>query len=102
MLLSSSVPLVRSKTKSKNYKNKNWTLKRERYKMERNYSMMLKKLQLAYMEVTMKDVEDGEQCMYCWKSGCGCSENNIKNDPFINLTTVEEFKYEKESVLITI
>jgi hypothetical protein len=58
--------------------------------MERNYSMMLKQLQLAYMSYNLKDVkEDEEQCLYCWNSGCGCSNDNVKNDPFINLTEGE-------------
>jgi hypothetical protein len=68
--------------------------------MERNYSMMLKQMQMAYLQVTLKEEQDGEQCIYCWKSGCGCSDNNVKNDPFINLTTTSEFKYDNESVLV--
>ena len=68
--------------------------------MERNYSMMLKQMQMGFMAYTMKDVKESEPCMYCWKSGCGCTDNKVKNDPFINLTTKSEFKYENESVLI--
>jgi hypothetical protein len=68
--------------------------------MERNYSMMLKQMQMAYLQVTLKEEQDGEQCIYCWKTGCGCSNNSVKNDPFLNLTTVEEFNYDNESVLV--
>ena len=60
--------------------------------MERNYSMMLKQLQMAFMPLTMKNETKEESCMYCWKSGCGCSSDNVQNDPFINLTA-EELKY---------
>jgi hypothetical protein len=68
--------------------------------MERNYSMMLKQMQMAFLQVTLKEEKDGEQCIYCWKTGCGCSNNSVKNDPFLNLTTVEEFNYDNESVLV--
>lgn len=57
-----------------------------------NYSKMLKQLQMAYMVATMKDTKEDEQCMYCWKSGCSCNNNSVKNDPFINLTA-EELNY---------
>jgi hypothetical protein len=66
-------------------------LKRERLKMERNYSMIMKQLQMAYMQVTMKDVEDNtNQCIYCWSTGCGCENKaTVKEDSFINLTEKE-------------
>lgn len=57
-----------------------------------NYSLALKQLQMAYMAVTMKETEE-DQCIYCWKSDCGCgNKQTVKNDPFINLTTVGEFQ----------
>jgi hypothetical protein len=60
--------------------------------MKTNYSMMLKQLQMGYMAYTMKDEKQDEQCSLCWKSSCGCGNKGaIKNDPFLNLTTVSEF-----------
>jgi hypothetical protein len=67
-------------------------MKRERLEMERNYSMMLKQMQMAYLQVTLDEEQDGEKCIYCWKTGCGCSNNSIKNDPFLNLTEPMEVR----------
>jgi hypothetical protein len=68
--------------------------------MERNYSMMLKQLQMGFMSYTMKDNNEEEQCVLCWKSNCGCKSNNtVKNDPFLNLTTISEFQQEDELIL---
>jgi hypothetical protein len=61
--------------------------------MERNYSMMLKQLQMGFMSLTMKNVKEGEQCIYCWENNCGCgSKTSVKEDAFINFTG-EELKY---------
>lgn len=61
--------------------------------MKRNYSMMLRQLQMGYMPITMKDVKEEEQCLNCWKNDCGCSQKHtIKDDPFINFTG-EELNY---------
>lgn len=58
--------------------------------MERNYSMMLKQLQLGYLEVTLGKNSNEDQCMFCWSTGCGCENKaTIKDDPFINLTEKE-------------
>jgi hypothetical protein len=55
------------------------------------YSLILKQLQMAYMAATLKDTEEEEHCLYCWKTGCSCSNNTVKKDLFIN--TTEELKY---------
>lgn len=59
--------------------------------MERNYSMMLKQLQMAYMTVTMKEHQSNEeQCIFCWSSGCDCEgKETVKDSVFLNF-------YEKE------
>jgi hypothetical protein len=59
-----------------------------------NYSKALKQMQMAYMGLTLGKINEDDQCIYCWKSGCGCeSKTTAHNDSFINLTTVGEFKY---------
>lgn len=58
-----------------------------------NYSLMLKQLQLGYLQITMKDQSNNDQCIYCWKSNCGCnSKTTAQSDNFINFTG-EELKY---------
>jgi hypothetical protein len=47
-------------------------------------------LQMAYLPLTMKKETEGEKCVYCWSSGCGCeSKTTTKNDPFLNLSAEE-------------
>ncbi|PLR99570.1 hypothetical protein [Bacillus sp. T33-2] len=58
----------------------------------KNGKYSLKALQLAYLGVKLEKEQSGNQCLYCWSNGCGCSSHNsVKFDPFINLT--EELKY---------
>jgi hypothetical protein len=52
----------------------------------------LRSLQLAYMQYTMKDDANMEQCMYCWQSGCNCTSESVETDLFLNLTA-EELNY---------
>ncbi|KON87399.1 hypothetical protein AF332_11560 [Sporosarcina globispora] len=62
----------------------------------KNTEYTLRKLQAAYLKVTLrKEMGNNEEtCMYCWNSGCGCdSKSNVKTDSFISLTTASEFKY---------
>jgi hypothetical protein len=73
-------------------KCKKYKIGLEKGEIKMNYS--LRKLQAAYLKVTLgKQEQTEETCMYCWTKGCGCSNSNVKNDPFINLTTVSEFQH---------
>lgn len=57
-----------------------------------NYT--LRKLQAGYLKVTMRNVKEEESvCNLCWKPGCNCNSKGIKDDSFLNLTTISEFKY---------
>jgi hypothetical protein len=59
-------------------------------RMERNYSMILKQMQMAFIPYSMKEVNNDNQCVLCWENNCGCGSNtSVKNDPFINLTAEE-------------
>jgi hypothetical protein len=79
------------KGKFQKVKNTKLELKLKKGEIEMNYS--LRKLQAAYLKVTLgKQEQTEETCLYCWKSGCGCSDNKAQNDPFINLTTMSEFQ----------
>ncbi|MFS1518565.1 hypothetical protein V1503_19190 [Bacillus sp. SCS-151] len=59
--------------------------------MKRNYSRMLKQLQMAYMPLTMKNENEDYTCVHCWKSTCNCANDKtaIKTDPFLNFTGEE-------------
>lgn len=59
--------------------------------MERNYS--LRQLQLAYMQVTMKEEQSNEdQCIYCWEKGCGCEgKETVKDSLFLNFYEEDQF-----------
>lgn len=50
-------------------------------------------LQMGYLGAKLEHESDGERCGLCWEKQCNHSLN-IKNDPFLSLTTVGEFKYE--------
>lgn len=54
----------------------------------------LKKLQMAYLVVTLKNETPSEEtCVYCWKKSCGCSSGtSIKDDLFLNFSG-EELRY---------
>lgn len=58
-----------------------------------NMKNTLKELKLAYTfaGVMSKFTEDNtDQCGLCWSKGCDCNSEDIKLNPFINLTA-EEF-----------
>lgn len=57
-----------------------------------NYS--LKGLQMAFLAAKLeKEESNNNRCPLCWENGCKSHSVDIKNDPFISLTTVEEFQY---------
>lgn len=51
-------------------------------------------LQMAYLGAKLeKEESNTNRCHLCWENGCKEHTTDIKNDPFISLTTVEEFQY---------
>ena len=49
-------------------------------------------LQMGYLGAKLEKETEGERCSLCWDKHCNHA-NDIKNDPFINLTTASEYKY---------
>lgn len=56
-----------------------------------NYS--LRKLQMAYMVVTMKEVENTDnKCLFCWEDNCGCEhKETVKDNLFLNFSDDLEY-----------
>ncbi|MED3562340.1 hypothetical protein [Bacillus xiapuensis] len=49
-------------------------------------------LQMAYLGAKLEREPEGERCPLCLELACS-HKADTSNDPFINLTTVSEFKY---------
>jgi hypothetical protein len=59
--------------------------------MKRNYSMMMKQLQMAYLGAKLEKQPEGERCPLCLELACNHGVD-VQNDPFLSLTTMSEFK----------
>lgn len=53
-------------------------------------SLILKQMQMAYLELILRQEGEGKRCPICWHNHCN-HHIDIKQDPFINLT--ENLKY---------
>jgi hypothetical protein len=49
-------------------------------------------LQMAYLGAKLEREPEGKRCPLCLELACNHNVD-VKNDPFINLTTVGEYKY---------
>jgi hypothetical protein len=49
-------------------------------------------LQMAYLGAKLEKEPEGDRCPLCYDLTCS-HDADTKNDPFINLTTIGEFKY---------
>jgi hypothetical protein len=68
--------------------------------MERNYKRMMNQLQMAYLKAKLEKEPEGDRCPLCLELACN-HDIDVQNDPFLSLTTAEEFKYDNERVLIS-
>jgi hypothetical protein len=52
----------------------------------------LGQLQRAYFvaELEKESNVDAANCLYCWKSSCGCDAPSVKDDPFLNMPNENE------------
>lgn len=56
-------------------------------------------LQMGYLKAKLEGEPEGNRCSLCLELACNHIVD-VQNDPFLSLTTIEEFKYENDSVLI--
>jgi hypothetical protein len=56
-------------------------------------------LQMGYLQAKLEKEPEGDRCPLCLELACNHAVD-VQNDPFLSLTTVEEFKYENESILM--
>jgi hypothetical protein len=56
-------------------------------------------LQMGYLKAKLEREPEGKRCPLCLELSCNHTIDT-KNDPFFSLTTVSEFKYDNESVLV--
>ncbi len=60
-----------------------------------NVEYTLRKLQAAYLPLTLRYEAKEEQCCLCWKTICKC-DHDLASDSFINLTESETTILEDE------
>jgi hypothetical protein len=53
-------------------------------------------LQMGYLQAKLEREPEGDRCPLCLELTCNHAID-VQNDPFLSLTTMEEFKYENES-----
>ncbi|MEH7116141.1 hypothetical protein V7128_01780 [Neobacillus vireti] len=49
-------------------------------------------LQMAYLGAKLEKETEGKRCPLCYEKHCDHNVD-VKNDPFLSLTTVSEFQY---------